>query len=193
MAQRLRKSPVCFCDMDGVVADFVQGILDHHRRESPYTTSVGDEAWDLAGLLGLSDEEFWAEVDLDFWADLEPTTEAFWLVEYLLDAFGKDHFCFLTAPADTPGCIEGKAQWLRRWFPKLSDDVVFTKAKRHCAHSNAFLVDDRTSNVTSFIAFGGNACLLPRPWNSNHDLQVQTTVIDSVDAFLRSTRTAGLS
>lgn len=165
-----------FLDMDGVVADFMGGAMVLHGKPFPYDDPAnrGDHGWGFDQSWGLPQAEFWAPMGYSFWADLPKTREADAVVQLLSTAFGPNNVCFLTSPCHTPGCVEGKRDWVRRYYPQLpilfsvaSPDLDALPPKQFLAHNKSLLIDDHTPNVWSFREAGGVAYLFPRPWNRN--------------------------
>jgi 5'(3')-deoxyribonucleotidase len=168
-------------DMDGVIVDFIAGVSDLHGRPNPYQDpathgKVTFEFW------GLSREECWGPVDAagaDFWAALPKTPEADRIVNLAIRRFGLENVGILSNPAFGRGCIQGKMEWLNRYYPDLVDNAVFTAAKHLMAAPGNILIDDQDGNVDSFIKAGGEAVLVPRPWNTLHrrvDMPVWTVI-----------------
>ncbi len=162
-----------FCDIDGVVADFVGGACRAHGWDNPWL--VPNTPWtgefELINIFGVSKEQFWRPIDdlgQTFWRTLETTPEANELYS-LAHSFGDD-VAFLTAPSDDPSCVPGKRSWIAGNFPKTPVIFAQASAKRLLAHPKALLIDDKDSNVEEFYKAGGHAILVPRPWNKLHKL-----------------------
>lgn len=149
-----------FLDLDGVLADFVAGSFKAHNR-TPHPV----DTWNYYKQWGLTDAQFFAPMGREFWAGLDKLPDADWLVETVLDA-GVD-VAIATSPCMTPGCIEGKRDWVAEHYPALAPRIVFTGIKHVMAHSSALLVDDSGSNVERFGVRGGWTYLWPQPWNDN--------------------------
>lgn len=157
-------------DMDGVLADFVGGIARAHGRPDPYTSKSSFGVFDIERLWGMTSKEFWFPADsLEFWAGLSPTPEAFPLVSLCQSLVGRHNIAILTSPSSSVQCIPGKRQWIDRYFPQYASRMIFGSAKQFLAAPHRILIDDRDSNVDSFIMAGGPAILLPRLWNRKWD------------------------
>jgi 5'(3')-deoxyribonucleotidase len=157
-------------DMDGVIADFVAGACAHHGIANPWDRPEMLGEWDFMKALpeGMSATTFWGSLGLDFWANLDKTSEADELVEYLEQRFGEENICILSSPCLTPGCVEGKLLWIKKHYPRLARSYLFGPRKEFCARPNTLLIDDLDHNVWKFREHGGAAILFPRPWNSSH-------------------------
>ena len=159
--------PVCYLDMDGVIADFVTSALYLHGLISK--VKAHEVGWDFWTQHGISHEDFWKDMGYEFWRDIPLTEEFHKLVPALLDLFGPDHIVIVSSPCQTPGCVEGKREWIRKWVPALKNDTFFGKSKHKLAGGRKILVDDHTPNVDAFRRAGGKAVLVPRPWNERKD------------------------
>jgi hypothetical protein len=166
------------CDLDGVVADFHSAVAELHGKKLPYEDGlVGDEAWCLPELWGMSDAEFYNPLGYDFWRNMPETDEAESIVGLLSYHFGRHNICFLTSPVLTEGCIEGKRDWGREHYPDIPMLVSITAKeskippKQFCADPDTLLIDDASANVDMFEKGRGIAYLLPRPWNRKHHVE----------------------
>ena len=155
------------CDLDGVLADFTGGMCRAHGRSNPWTESESAGVYALDKLWGMTPAEFWRPADSEhFWAELEPTPEAFVLVRALEENVGAKNVAFLSSPNLALSCMAGKLRWIRQHFPDYSRRFLFGPRKEFCAGSPAhLLIDDHDSNVQDFRMAGGTAVLFPRPWN----------------------------
>ena len=118
---------------------------------------------------GLTKQEFWDYFPRDFWASL-PKSDEFDMILEFAESHGRENVCIVTAPTIDPLCLAGKLDWIHSNLPDwLHRQFLMGPRKHFCARPDAVLVDDADKNVTAFRAHGGNAILVPRPWNSNHD------------------------
>jgi len=164
-------------DQDGVVADLLKLALQIHGRPDLYQEDISKGVWDAEKLMGISASQFWKPLDTeDFWVKLEKTPDADQIVEVAVKLVGEDNVAILTAPSDSPYCIPGKREWVKRNYPFLSKRMIFGSCKEFCASPNRLLIDDRDRNVESFAAAGGLAALVPRPWNKLHRLSVCSVI-----------------
>ena len=58
-----------------------------------------------------------------------------------------------------------------------------TIRKHFCARPDALLIDDSDHNVEAFLAHGGQAILVPRPWNPLHCMPTLTFLDDAFKMF----------
>jgi hypothetical protein len=165
-------------DLDGVIVDFVGGVCKWFGVKNPYIAGSnpprGDlRAWDIVSLLGFDSYKFWNGLNYDFWAHLPQTKESHEIVQLAIAFVGADSVCFLSSPCRTPGCSDGKIQWVTKHFPSIPLILSVSipgKAppKEMLAGPDAILVDDYTLNVRKFIEYGGAGFLVPRPWNDDY-------------------------
>lgn len=157
-------SPVLYLDMDGCPVDFVGGALQAHNRTLPY-----DEIrWDLPAQLGMFAKDFWNPLGRSFWANLNWTVDGLKILRGVEAIFGVN-ICVLTSPCETDGCIDGKRDWIKRNMPEYRRRALVGSAKSLAASPRHILLDDHEPNVDAFIKEGGQAVLLPRPWNRRRD------------------------
>ncbi len=156
-------------DLDGFVAHFQNGACDLHGK--PRADGLTGE-WAFHHKWGITDEQFYAGMGAAFWEGLESWPDGLRLTTLLIDRVGKDRIAFLSSPCRTPGCGQGKRKWFARHFPAFDPwgDLFLGGAKWKLAHPGALLLDDSDSNCAKFRAAGGQAFLIPRPWNAKRDL-----------------------
>lgn len=159
-----------YLDMDGVIADFVKAIHKAHGRPYCYEDPSARGCFEIETIWGTSANDFWKTDTYEFWNSVEPTPEAEGIVRLVEWAVGSENVAVLTSPSNGSGCVPGKKDWMRRYFPQFHGRMIFTSAdaKRFLAASDRLLVDDRDKNVKGFRDDGGRSILLPRHWNSLH-------------------------
>ena len=167
-----------FLDMDGVIADFTAGWckefnVPFSNENYPFPTGLWDYISCVETVLGIK----WRDVakacsEPNFWARLPVLPHAKFLYDSLLAA-GHD-VCFLTtATGDLEAVFEGKRAWLEKYGFATRHDNRMTlleckETKDSYATPDAILIDDKDSAIQGFIKHGGNAILVPRPWNNRH-------------------------
>lgn len=156
--------PTIFFDMDGVLADFVLGAFALHGRSVP----MEDVRWDFLtqiGFDGVNDPAFWEPMGFDFWAGLPAYEDGMQLLARAAEMVGADRIGLLTSPCDTPGCVDGKRDWVARRLPAYRKRLFVGSAKQLFAGPGKILVDDHDANADAFRAAGGQTFQPPRPWN----------------------------
>lgn len=164
----MKKKAKALLDMDGVVVDFVRGVLKFHDRPD---ISYGDITWNLETLVrpDLTPSEFWETLGYDFWVNLPFTPKGDLLTKYVLQMFGPENVCICTSPCRTKGSIEGKIDWLRQHIPELSRRFMVTPVKEFAASQDRILIDDNDENCRKFREAGGLTILVNQPWNAGRD------------------------
>jgi len=157
---------ICLLDMDGVLVDFTKGAhklhgIDYSEDDWPYDYND----YNYIPFANISEENFWKQMGRTFWRELEWTAEGVDILNLYERIFGTENIYLLTSPCQTPGCIEGKKDWILNHTTKYISRTVFTNCKEVCASPRAVLVDDSQREVNKFLRAGGEAILVPRPWN----------------------------
>lgn len=158
----------CFLDLDGVLVDFNRGALEHHRLKDPYLDPKNHGNWHMVQMLPITEKEFWDPLGQSFWAGLPWMPDGELILGRLEYEFGKERICLLTSPCLTPGCAEGKMDWIRKHMPAYSRRVLIGACKEFLAGPSKYLVDDSDSNILKFGEHGGPTILIPRLWNSGY-------------------------
>jgi len=153
-----------FLDLDGVLVDFVGGAFRvHGRKPEPVNTWNFHEAW------GLTTEQFFAPMGYDFWAGLGPTEDATRIVDTIRRHAASRRIALLSSPCQTPGCVEGKREWVKKWFPQLLPNLILTSAKHLIAARGSLLIDDSDDNIYKWRNGGGVGFTWPQTWNLGAD------------------------
>lgn len=154
-----------FFDIDGVLADFVRGALAFHGVAIP----IENVRWDFDKQIGITPQQFWDPLGRDFWATLPTLADGFALLRTVENMVGEARIGLLTAAAGTPGCIDGKRDWVKKYLPQYLPRMYTGTRKDLLASRTKLLIDDRDENCRDFQTGGGRAVLIPRPWNENRD------------------------
>jgi hypothetical protein len=173
---------ICFLDLDGVLVDFVAGVLKHYGlpADTPWPTYHHDHV--LCERLGLSRDDFWSPCGEAFWSELSWTAEGRELLHTSEACFGPDNVYLLSHPCPTYGCLEGKKRWVDQHLPDYRGRLFLGAAKHAFAAATKVLIDDSDDNVARFRAAGGHAVLVPRPWNQKCGHDTVEYVKRSVDS-----------
>lgn len=180
-----------FLDVDGVLNHFSTYVL--YRLGCPIMPGENDkyprqcedivDAYRILSGERISKSEFWSRITQDMWAQCPRSEEFTFLIERSLRIVGRDNVFILTAPTLDPLCVAGKVQWIQNQLPReLQRNFLIGPHKHICAKPGHLLVDDFDRNVKAFRAEGGQALLVPRPWNS--DFHANTALV-LTDAFIR--------
>ena len=154
--------PVILLDMDGVLANFVQGLIDTMKLD---TTHDQWSSWSHHKTIGISDDEMWASTKFPaWWENLDPYPWASRLVSCLR---GVGDVIFCTSPSLCDSCPSQKVAWLRshELMHERKNDYQIGPRKELNAKSGAILIDDSDDNIRKYRDAGGTAILFPQPWN----------------------------
>lgn len=169
-----------FCDLDGVLADFetsARVLTGITYEETARTYPPGPERWSW-WRHKLSEADFWklVEANPSFWPNLCKTAEADALLHACHDVAG-DRVYLLTSPPLDPAAAGFKAAWVKRHYPQMYRRLFIGSRKEAFAHPGAVLVDDYDENVNRFREAGGKAVLVPRHWNTAHELEPEAVAV----------------
>lgn len=164
---------VIYVDMDGVLADFVEGFINIHDREDlmeKFKQDTWPTTWNFDNEFGPLDT-WWDKIDAVgelFWEYLN----TYWWTNKLLMEIGATgipwYVC--TTPRMTKTCVAGKFLWLDHMLGVGNFKMIQIEDKWRLAHEKALLIDDNDKNCNKFHKAGGQTCLFAQPWNENRDL-----------------------
>ena len=169
-----------FLDLDDVLNCCTMAALKYVGCPvDPYDYSVFNPAWGwniVAAANALhpsrrqfTEATFWQSIKRDFWATVPPSCDI-GLIRDCAELVGCDNVCILSSPTLDPDCLAGKLEWIHAHLPSWFRRQFLIGPRKHfCARPDALLIDDRDKNVEDFRAHGGQAILMPRPWNTRHD------------------------
>ncbi|GAG17915.1 unnamed protein product, partial [marine sediment metagenome] len=121
---------------------------------------------------------FWEWISRRIWEDM-PTSEQFWLLHTAEKLVGQENVLIATSPTKSPDCLFGKYQWIERHTPDWCHrQYSITPRKSWLAQPGVLLIDDCDANCNAFRDGGGDAILVPRPWNTLEGF------CDDVDGYL---------
>lgn len=116
-------------------------------------------------------KSFWDNLPEEAWSLAPISDEYHYLLDWATEIVGRSNMFFLTSPTLCPLSCSGKLKWIKYHAPPwMQRQYVITPRKICCANEYSLLIDDKDSNVVDFKAAGGHAVLVPRPWNSAHDI-----------------------
>lgn len=173
---------VAYLDLDGVLVDFMRGALKFHNK----TIFYPDIKWDFPDDLGLTPQQFWGPLDLNFWVGLEWTPEGKEILALVESYFG-DNIAIVTSPPKTGGACEGKLAWVAREMPKYKRRCFVGARKELLAAPSKILIDDRDENLAAFSAARGFIAPIGRPWNAYSAAEpvILSTLEADIKLFLR--------
>lgn len=152
-----------FLDMDGVLCDFVSAAFSAHGQKfNPNDYPRGVFACEK--ILGVTTNEFWRRVDFGgeaFWENLDPYP---WALDLAKELQQIDRVIIATSPSRSPASYSGKRRWLQK-MGLCRLDAMFGAQKWLMSRPGRVLVDDGEHNVVAWLHEGGQAILVPQPWN----------------------------
>jgi hypothetical protein len=123
-------------------------------------------------------EQFWENVPRIAWSHTPRAREFDFLLDNALDLVGRENICLLTSPTKDPESLAGKLEWIHLNLPSWMHRQYLVGPRKHfCARPDSLLIDDSDDNVKKFREHGGNAILVPRPWNSLHGTDTKAHMI----------------
>ncbi len=173
-------------DVDGVLANFVKAAAKLHCRADPYDLPENFGKYSVEDIWGMSKKDFCEPMGYEYWKTVELLPYANDIANLLADTFGSDNICLLTAPLKTPGCLEGKREWIKKHFPGIN--WLIGKPKYFCAHTNSLLIDDSIVNCEKFVEAGGRAFLVPGPWN----FKFEQDPLKALMRFIQNLKSTGI-
>lgn len=145
------------------------GYDDFYANYQPkYGYDIVANANDMLGYRRFTPRLFWSMLPREFWASCPPSADFEDLLRAIVGAVGYEDVIFLTKPTKCPDSLSGKLDWIKRHAPaEMHRQYSVTPRKRFSSNPEALLIDDCEENVNEFRERGGQALLVPRPWNSN--------------------------
>lgn len=173
-----------FLDMDEVLTNFFKGVCIAFGREYILEEITRYDPWeDWEGpRVRISDIN---EIcNQEFWEDLEWMPNGKEILRIVEEAYGKENIFIITQPMPHKGSWTGKKTWINRMAPEYRKRLMITEIpKAVFASSDILLIDDKNENVDEFIKAGGNAILIPHPWNRLRRHQVIPHLINHLDFY----------
>ena len=116
------------------------------------------------------DEEFWANLTLEWWRTRSWTHFGKELIDLCKAYVGLENMWLATTmiePCDLRDVI-GKLFWIREECPELLDRLIFCTDKRIMGSTKSVLIDDYQKNIDEFRLAGGYGILVPACHNHMH-------------------------
>ena len=143
-----------YLDMDGVLANFDQGVKDLcHIKPAPQGTEKDkkkdDEMWDRIREVGR------------FYDKLEPMPGAEEMFRRIWAKYGKNGCEILTGvpkpKRNIPTAGDDKISWMKRLFSEeITVNIVYREDKpNYCKGKDCVLIDDLEGNIRDWEAMGG--------------------------------------
>jgi len=165
-------------DLDDVCNRFTMLVLNElgcSYREEDYPVEVGyniTAAYNIMKPDDITPDEFWSMVEPNIWSWMPLREDTEWLLDLCAGCVGRENVMICTKSIGHPLHFAGKIQWMRDNLPHwIIEQYSITPVKHAYARPDVLLIDDAPENVDKFRATrGGQAILVPRPWNPNYHL-----------------------
>lgn len=174
-----------YLDMDGVLTDFGTPTAALFGVAWPPADRQrwGPSLWDMPTTCGCTRDEWLAAIATAgeaFWEGLPWSDIGKDLLRELESRYGCENVHICTSPLlHSLSSLSGKHKWLLRNTPQYAKSVIYIQDKAKLAKPGTVLIDDYDVNVRQFKEAGGDAVLVPRPWNTLY------TVSDSFKRVLQ--------
>ena len=182
-----------FLDLDDVLNNFTPfalawvGCPISPFRYDSYPSECGYDIVAAANKIHptrcFTSDSFWGEITRNVWATSPRSWEFANLLSVSYDAVGPQNVRILTKATNDPECLAGKKEWLTKNCPPWIRNrylIVGDDCKEVCSQPGALLVDDNEDNVAAFRASGGQAIIMPRPWNRFYYVRNPVTYLRSI-------------
>jgi len=172
-----------FLDVDGVLADFAEGIIEHFDLKGVTVESF--QMWDsIYGYTRYTPREFWEKTDASFWAGLQFTSEARRILA-MVDPF-RPVLLSMVPLSNKAEVVKGKVEWIQKNLPQYYNEGRFLVGgtKHQLAGTGKLLIDDSQANCDDWIKHRGQAILVPRPWNKHRGMSVLHQIRWKLDSFI---------
>ncbi len=171
-------------DLDDVCNHFTMFTLNYlgcSHREEDFPVEVGYDmpaAYNLMKPDNITADEFWPLVKPEIWSWMPLREDTEWLLDLCAGCVGQENVMICTKSLGHPLHFAGKIQWMYDNLPYwIQGQFSITPIKHAYARHDVLLIDDAPGNVDKFRATrGGQAILVPRPWNRNYRLDPHTHI-----------------
>ena len=179
----------CFCDLDGVLADFMGGICKAHGRPNPHLQACNAGEWDIPSVWKMNEVQFYLPCEeQSFWENLEEMPDMTALWQILTDTFGRRGITILTRPTRHAGAYAGKYNWVRKHLGPDIKILIGDCPKEDLVKTGRILIDDHDKNVDLWRQAGGEAIMIPRHWNRMYPMIMNEGAIHHLEKELAAMR-----
>lgn len=175
-----------FIDMDGVLVDFIGGMLRVFEAGPHVIIPQSRKCWDW---LGLTESEWVSALysqGVNFWRDLPWTSFGMQIIETVSEIWHPSQISLLSKPM--VGCetsYTGKALWVAKHLPGWADRLVLTQHKDHLARSGRLLIDDCRDTLENWKFSNGTSLTVPGVGNESYPLLRDQSLGTLLDAAIR--------
>lgn len=180
-----------FVDLDDVCNRFTM----HALRYMGCTCSIDDSdfpnvGYDIVAACNLlhptkndwTPYKFWSQLDYGVWDNMPIRVDCHQLLSDCATVVGRKNVFICTKSLPHPRHYAGKMEWIHNNLPKwIWNQIIISNHKETNARAGALLIDDSEENVSKFRhTRGGQAILVPRPWNPLHFVNAKDEVYDNL-------------
>lgn len=170
-------------DLDGTLLDFATPACELLGIDYVYDNPKNYGIANIENIVGMPKKEFYNKLGYEFWANLTFLPDAHKILDIVEQAY-PGNVILLTKLIDNPGCAQGKLDCIKRLLPQYYHKTLLCTGyiKHHCSSRHHILIEDNELNVKDFENEGGQAFLLPRPWNS--DWEYKDIAVESLKLMI---------
>jgi len=175
-------------DLDDVFNSFTKYAMRYLGcRDEEFPVECG---YDIVAAINLTHptnqhwtaEQVWGILGNDLWDHMPMSDIHEEVLEYSVDIVGRDQVFICSTLTNNIHCTTGKLKWIQRNLPKwLQGQYIFTSKKSLLANRHTLLVDDYHGNTMAFEEKGGQALLVPRPWNPYNRYNTKSFVVGALN------------
>lgn len=144
-----------FYDMDGVLVDHMAAVCEYTGK--PMNELITPGQWEVPGVN-------FPSLPMTLWAFMFKTPEC----DCLLNEPDPDKYLLTTICSEE--CYAGKLEWVKMNIPHMQNRIITTEYKHLLAAPGRILYDDRDEHIVAWEKAGGIGRLVPRLWNSGHEM-----------------------
>lgn len=175
-------------DLDDVLNTLSLDLLRFDGLDFACYDDIGEWKWgydiigavsDMKGEPRMGIQEYWERIPRELWAETRLSWEFDEILGFCHRVVGLGGVIIGTSPTKCPECLAGKYEWMMKNLPEqLHRQWSITPRKwEYGRDSNSVLIDDLDENCLKFQEMGGQAILVPRPWNSVAGEDVMDAVV----------------
>lgn len=165
-----------YVDMDGVLVDFIGGVLSFLGRHPSDADRLTPMKWEIWEDMGIPEVDFWEILNSStFWSDLEWMPDGEEIIKTLESFWPKEQIYLLTSPGKDFGMgAQGKSEWVRWNLPDYTRRMIPTDHKHLLSKPGCLLIDDNMKHVEEWMCRGegphGVAITRPARCNQLHSV-----------------------
>lgn len=156
-----------FCDVDGVLADFVGLVLDYAQRNSGaiYARESVDQ-WDCFAAINMATHWPYFRRQCDELDLCQRMSVMLGAVELWAEIVRVDPDAKVCTTPMTEAWLSQRARWLVAFGVPLKQQIQM-EGKEALAGEGRILIDDKPENCEAFTDAGGKAFCIATPYNTN--------------------------